>query len=218
MRDKERIEIALMAAETGHLVLSTLHTTDSQETINRVLSAFEPHQQHQIRLQLASVLRGVVCQRLCSRKDGHGYVPALEVLINNKRVADCIAAPQKTAELRTVMEESRSVWEMTSFDQSLMDLVMEEKISYEEALKNSTNPENFAIRYSGVSTGEGKAWAATTKQKKKLEEQWQNLSVVEMETAVKKIKLGDSDQAKNKKPPQDDETSSLFSLKKFRGK
>lgn len=219
MRDRETIEIALLAAETGHLVISTLHTTDAQETINRVLSSFEPHQQYQVRLQLAAVLKSVVSQRLCQRKNGQGYVPALEVLMNNKRVADCIADPERTHELRSIMEESKSVWGMTTFDQSLLEMVHEEKISYEEALKTSTNPENFAIRYSGVSQqGEGQAWSNSTKQKARLEEQWQNLSVMEMETAIRKMKNPEEEISESKKKKMEDRHSSLFSLKKLRGK
>jgi twitching motility protein PilT len=215
MRDRETMEIALLAAETGHLVLSTLHTTDAQETINRVLASFEPHQQYQIRLQLASVLRAVVSQRLVQRKNGQGYLPALEILINNKRVADCIADPERTNELRTVMEESRAVWDMTSFDQSLMEMVHAEKISYEEALKASTNPENFAIRYSGVSQSDARTWSVGTTQKAKLEEQWQNLSVMEMESGVRRLR-------KSEAPPLDEvqkkKSSGIFGIKKFRSK
>ncbi len=185
MRDKETIEIALQAAETGHLVLSTLHTLDAQETINRILAAFEPHHQAQIRLQMATVLRAVLSQRLCRLKEGKGYIPALEVLINNARVAECIAEPSRTAELRTIMEEGRSAWSMSTFDQSLMDLVHADMITYEEALKNSTSPENFAIRYSGVSHGEGEDWDKNATLRARLEEQWQGLTEMEVETSVK---------------------------------
>jgi twitching motility protein PilT len=221
MRDRETIEIALLAAETGHLVLSTLHTLDAQETINRILVAFEPHQQLQIRLQLSSVLRSVISQRLCVRADGGGYVPALEILINNARVAECISDDQRTAELRAIMEESRTAWGMTTFDQSLMDLVNSDVITYEEALKTSTSPENFAIRYSGVSHGEDDAWAKNSSLKDRLEEQWQNLSVMEMETAVRKNSSIIKQKAKKKKEEaeqEDEKPPSLFSLKKLKRK
>lgn len=222
MRDKETIEIALLAAETGHLVLSTLHTLDAQETINRILVAFEPHQQLQIRLQLSAVLKSVISQRLCVRADGGGYVPALEVLINNARVAECIADDTRTAELRTIMEESRQAWGMTTFDQSLMDLVNSDAITYEEALKTSTSPENFAIRYSGVSQSGDQGWSKNTSVKGRLEEQWQNLSVMEMETAIKKISdinagKKEADE-KPKKEKSGEQPPSLFSLKKFKRK
>ncbi len=181
MRDRETIEIALLAAETGHLVLSTLHTLDAQETINRVLGAFEPHQQPQIRLQLASTLTAIVSQRLCTRKDGKGYIPALEIMINNARVADLIADPARTAEIRKVMEESQSVWNMCTFDQSLMHLISRDLISYEEALKASTSPENFAVRYSGVSHHDGKKWTEGTSIGRRVEQAWQDLTAMEME-------------------------------------
>ncbi len=191
MRDRETIEIALLAAETGHLVLSTLHTLDAQETINRILAPFEVHQQHQIRLQMASVLRAVISQRLCNRKDGQGYVPALEILVNNARVSECVADSRRTHELRMIMEEGRSAWGMCSFDQSLMEMVTSDKIAYEEALKHSTSPENFAIRYSGVSHGESPVWSKNTTLRARLEEQWQNIAEMEMETSVKGAKGDD---------------------------
>lgn len=218
MRDRETIEIALLAAETGHLVLSTLHTLDAQETINRILAAFEPHHQMQIRLQLATVLRAVVGQRLCRRQDGQGYMPAMEVLVNNVRVSECIADPQRTIELRTIMEESRTSWEMSTFDQSLMDLVHNEVISYEEALKNSTSPENFAIRYSGVSHGEEQAWSNNANLRSRLEEQWQGLSEMEVETHVKTRSMRVSSGGRKDKKQDPDKPPSLFGLKKFRRK
>jgi twitching motility protein PilT len=220
MRDKETIEVALLAAETGHLVLSTLHTIDAQETLNRILSNFEPHQQHQVRLQLASVLRAVVSQRLCQKKDGQGYLPALEVLINNSRIADCIADPQRSNELRTIMEESRTVWDMATFDQSLFEMVNEGQISYEEALKNSTHPENFAIRYSGVSQNDGEAWAVNTAHKARLEEQWHAISVMDVDMPVEHLKLSEKERERrtSKKGSEKGPTTSIFSLKKLQRK
>jgi twitching motility protein PilT len=128
MRDRETIEIALMAAETGHLVLSTLHTTDAQETVNRILGVFDPHQREQVRRQLSSVLKCVVSQRLARRKDKMGFIPAVEILIANQRVREMIADPEKTGDLHTVIEESRDSMGMQSFDQSLMDLLVRDLI------------------------------------------------------------------------------------------
>lgn len=153
MRDRETIEIALTAAETGHLVLSTLHTVDAQETINRILAAFEPHQHQQIRLQLGSVLRAVISQRLATRKDKSGFVPAVEILINNARAREMIEDPKRTRDLVKVIEESRETFGMQSFDQCLSDLVQSGVIEYDEALALSTNPENFALRFRGVNSG-----------------------------------------------------------------
>lgn len=154
MRDHETIEIALTAAETGHLVLSTLHTMDAQETINRILGTFEPHEQDQVRRQLAAVLKAVVSQRLARRKDKTGFVPAVEILVNNQRVKEMIEDANKTNEIRNAIEESRDSYGMVSFDQSLMDLLSQDLIDYDEALRLSTNPEDFQLRAAGVASGQ----------------------------------------------------------------
>jgi twitching motility protein PilT len=154
MRDHETIKIALTAAETGHLVLSTLHTMDAQETINRILGTFEPHEQDQVRRQLGAVLKAVISQRLCRRKDKTGFVPAVEILVNNQRVKEMIEDPQKTSEVRNAIEESRDSYGMISFDQSLMDLLSQDLIDYDEALRLSTNPEDFQLRAAGVASGQ----------------------------------------------------------------
>lgn len=150
MRDRETMEIALTAAETGHLVFSTLHTAEAKESINRILSAFPPHQHSQIRYQLASVLKAVISQRLAKLSDNRGFIPAVEILRNNPRVAEMIADPARTGELLNVIEESNS-WGMQSFDQSLSDLVKKERISFDEALTISTSPEDFRLKHSGIS-------------------------------------------------------------------
>lgn len=157
MRDRETMEIALTAAETGHLVLSTLHTIDAQESINRILAAFEPHQQGQIRRQLASVLKAVISQRLARRKDKTGFVPAVEVLLANQRVKEMIEDPDKTGGLHIAIEESKDSMGMQTFDQSLMDLLVADLITYDEAMRLATNPEDFQLRVSGVATGD-KQW------------------------------------------------------------
>ncbi len=199
MRDKETIEVALLAAETGHLVLSTLHTLDAHETVNRILSGFDSNQQMQIRLQLASVLKAVVSQRLCVKKDGTGFIPALEILMNNPRVAECITDPQRTGELKQIMEESKNAWGMITFDQHLMELVNTGQITYEEALKTSTSPENFAIRYSGVSQMDGQKWSAdSTEYKKRIQDNWQQLEAVDVETQLHEI---GKNTGKDEKPP-----------------
>ncbi|MES2964545.1 MAG: type IV pilus twitching motility protein PilT [Bdellovibrionota bacterium] len=153
MRDPETIEIALTAGETGHLVLSTLHTLDARETINRILGAFEPHEQMQVRRQLGSVLKAVVSQRLARRKDKLGFVPAIEILIVNQRVKEMIEDPEKTKDLNLAIEDSKDSMGMQSFDQSLMDLLTKDLIDYDEALKLSSNPEDFQLRAAGVASG-----------------------------------------------------------------
>ncbi|MCM2281341.1 MAG: type IV pilus twitching motility protein PilT [Bdellovibrionaceae bacterium] len=180
MRDRETIEIAMVAAETGHLVLSTLHTIDSQESINRILSAFEPHQQDQIRLQLASVLKGVISQRLARRKDKMGFVPAVEVLICNQRVREMIEDPQKTKDLNAVVEESKETMGMQSFDQSLMDLLTADLIDFNEAMRLASNPEDFQLRYSGVSSGD-QQWSDNSRLKSRLKDEWDKVGGLEID-------------------------------------
>ena len=181
MRDRETMEIALLAAETGHLVLSTVHTLDASETINRVVAAFEVHQQEQVRMQLAATLRGVISQRLARRKNGEGFVPAVEILINNPRIREMIEKKEAGSGIVAAIEDGRVGWGMQSFDQSLMELVMKELISFEEALSVSTSPEDFRIRYSGV-TREGQGWTENAGHKKRLDEAWKGLDEIEIET------------------------------------
>jgi twitching motility protein PilT len=158
MRDLETIETALTAAETGHLVLSTLHTLDATETITRIVSAFPPHQQKQMRLQLASVLRGVVSQRLVPRADGKGRVAAVEVLVVNGRVREMIEDKDRTKEISTAISQSFTTYGMQTFDQSLMVLLKKNIITYDEALRQSTNPDDFALRVSGISATSDSSW------------------------------------------------------------
>jgi twitching motility protein PilT len=151
MRDYETIETALTAAETGHLVLSTLHTLDATETINRVVSVFPPHQQRAIRLQLASVLRSVISMRLVRASESiQGRVPAVEVMVVTPYIRDCIIHPEKTALIRDAIAQGTSQYGMQTFDQSLFDLYSRGLITYEEALAGASNPDEFRLRVSGV--------------------------------------------------------------------
>jgi twitching motility protein PilT len=153
MRDLETTEIAITSAETGHLVLSTLHTVDAVETINRVVSLYPPHQQVQARLQLCTVLKGVVSQRLVARADGKGMVPAAEILVSTARVRELIADPKRTRELHDAIAQGRETYGMVSFDQSLTELVHKKFVTYQEALSQATNPDDFALFFRGVSRG-----------------------------------------------------------------
>lgn len=150
MRDKETIETAMMAAATGHLVLSTLHTFDAQETVNRILGAFESHQQPQIRRQLASVLQSVISQRLAPRKDKKGVVPAIEVMVNNTRIREMIENPDKTAMISHAIETSAENTGMQTFDQSLLKLIDDDIITLKQALKLCNHPDDFYLKYSGI--------------------------------------------------------------------
>ncbi len=152
MRDYETIETAIHAAETGHLVFSTLHTLDASETINRVISVFPPHHQKQIRIQLSQVLKAVVSQRLVPRADGQGRVPAVEVLIATETVKACIEDKDKTKGLKDVIAQGTSQYGMQTFDQSLYFLLQEGLITVEEALKRATNVGEFKLKLEGIAS------------------------------------------------------------------
>ncbi|MCX6582923.1 MAG: type IV pilus twitching motility protein PilT [Candidatus Aminicenantes bacterium] len=150
MRDQETIDTALLAAETGHLVLSTLHTLDAPETINRIISIFPPHHQKQIRIQLASVLKAIVSMRLIPKADGHGRVPAVEILITTPFIQDCIVDSEKTKLIKDSVADGVSQYGMQTFDQSLYFLYQKGLITYDEALKWTTNPDEFKLKKIGV--------------------------------------------------------------------
>ena len=152
MRDLETIQTALLAAETGHLVFSTLHTTDAMETSQRIIAGFPPPEQKQIRLQVASTLKAIISQRLVRKADGIGRAPAVEVLIATEYIRDCIINPDKTRLIRDAIAAGTSQYGMQTFDQSLHDLYSQGLITLEEALGNSTNPDEFKLRIAGVSS------------------------------------------------------------------
>jgi twitching motility protein PilT len=152
MRDMETIETAMHAAETGHLVFSTLHTLDATETINRIISVFPPHQQKQIRLQLASVLRAAIAQRLIPRKDGTGRSPGVEVLIATPFIKDCIVDKDKTHLIAGAIAQGTSQYGMQTFDQSIFSLFQNDLVSYDEALRWASNVDEFKLKVQGIST------------------------------------------------------------------
>jgi len=152
MRDRETIEIALTAAETGHLVFSTLHTLDATETINRIIAVFPPHQQKQIRIQLASVLKAVISQRLMPKIDGRGRVPAVEVLISTAFIRECIMDKEKTHLIHTAIAQGTSQYGMQTFDQSIFSLYEQGLVSYEEALRWASNVDDFKLKVQGISS------------------------------------------------------------------
>jgi len=152
MRDFETIETALLAAETGHLVLSTLHTLDATETINRIVAVFPPHYQKQVRSQLASILRAVVSMRLMPRADGKGRVPAVEVLITTPFIRDCIMDKDKTHLIPGAIAQGTSQYGMQSFDQSIFNLFEQKLVSYEEAIRWASNVDEFKLKVQGIST------------------------------------------------------------------
>jgi twitching motility protein PilT len=151
MRDFETIETGLLAAETGHLVFSTLHTLDATETINRIIAVFPPHQQKQVRLQLATVLKAVVSQRLMPQVDGKGRCPAVEVLIATPFIRDCIVDKDKTHLIAGAIASGTSQYGMQTFDQSIFGLFERGLVSYEEALRTASHVDEFKLRVQGVS-------------------------------------------------------------------
>jgi twitching motility protein PilT len=150
MRDFETIQTSLVAAETGHLVLSTLHTIDATETVNRIIAVFPPYQHKQVRMQLASVLKSIISMRLVPKADGKGRVPAVEVLIATATIKDCILDPDKTKTISDVVEQGAIHYGMQSFDQSIFSLFKSGLITYEEALRRATNPDDFVLRVKGI--------------------------------------------------------------------
>jgi twitching motility protein PilT len=152
MRDLETMGTALLAAETGHLVFSTMHTLDAVETINRTIAVFPPPEQKQIRLQLASTLRAVVSQRLVRRADCEGRVPAVEVMITTAYVRECIITQDRTRQIHEAIAAGTSQYGMQTFDQSLYNLYQQGLVSYETALENASNPDDFKLRVQGISS------------------------------------------------------------------
>ncbi len=160
IRDLETLDTALKAADTGHLVFSTLHTTDATQTINRVLSFYPPHQQAEVRFALASALQAVVSLRLVPRADRSGRIPACEVLINTAAVRDQIRDMEKTLNIPDLIREGAVQYGMQSFDQSLMGWYSKGYISYESAVFYATSPAEFALRVQGVAGTSDTTWSA----------------------------------------------------------
>jgi len=158
MRDLETIETAMTAAETGHLVMSTLHTMDAAETVNRIIGVFPPYHQRQVRIQLAGIIKGVVSQRLVPKADGKGRVPAVEVMLGTARVRECIDDENKTKEIHDAIAQGYVSYGMQTFDQSLMKLLTSGLISYDEAMRQSSNPDDFALKMSGISSTSDASW------------------------------------------------------------
>ena len=152
MRDFETIETALLAAETGHLVFSTLHTLDATETINRIIAVFPPHQQQQVRIQLAGVLKAVISQRLIPKADRAGRAPAVEVMVSTAFIRDCIVDPSKTHLIRNAIAQGTSQYGMQTFDQSIFRLYEQKLISKEDALRWASNVNEFKLKIQGVTT------------------------------------------------------------------
>ena len=157
VRDLETISIALTAADTGHLVMTSLHTLNVVETITRIISFFPPHQHQQIRLLLAGTLKAIICQRLLRRADAPGRVPAVEVMVASGAIRECIIDPDKTINIPDFIEQGGTQYGMQTFDQSIMKLHKDGLVSFEEAMANATNPDDFDLRLKGI-TGSSDRW------------------------------------------------------------
>ena len=153
MRDTETIETALLAAETGHLVYSTLHTLDATETVNRIIGAFPPHHQGQVRLQLAGVLRAAISMRLLQRTDGQGLCPAVEIMVDTPHIRECIIDPDRTSMIPEAVAAGRHPYGMQSFDQSIYGLLQDGLVTYDEALRYASSAEDFKLLVQGVRPG-----------------------------------------------------------------
>lgn len=153
LRDLETMENCLAAAETGHLVFTTMHTLDAQETINRMLTIFPVHQHNQVRYQLSQILKAVISQRLMPMADGKGRVPAVEVMLGTSRIKDLIADPARTKEITMAIYEGKTHYGMQTFDQCIFDLYTKKLITYEEAMLQATNKDDLALRIQGITSG-----------------------------------------------------------------
>ncbi len=169
MRDRETIETALLAAETGHVVFSTLHTLDATETINRIIAVFPPHHQNNIRIQLASLLRAVVSMRLLKRSDGKGRVPGVEVLWVTEFVRNCINDPTKTKFVKTAIAAGTSQYGMQTFDQSIFQFYKHNFISFEDALSYASNPDEFKLRVQGIYSASDSAMEEMEKEMERMQ-------------------------------------------------
>jgi twitching motility protein PilT len=151
MRDVETIRTVLTLAETGHLVLSTLHTITAAETVNRIIAEFPGQAERQIRGQLSQVLKGIVSQRLIERADGSGLLPAVEVLVSTSTIQRCIEEPARTAQIPQAIAEGRDMYGMQTFDQCVLDFYQKKMITYEEALRASSSPTDFEVEVQRLS-------------------------------------------------------------------
>jgi len=158
IRNLETMNTALTASDTGHLVMSTLHTTDVVQTLQRIISFYPPHQHEEVRLSIASNLRAVISQRLIPRRDGTGRVPAVEVMMSTPTIREYILNPEKTPLLHSVVAEGVTQYGMQTFDQSVLGLLRDGVITEEEALKNCNNPNELSLKLKGISATSDRTW------------------------------------------------------------
>lgn len=158
IRDADAMNVALTAADTGRLVMSTLHTADAAQTVNRILSFYPPHQHEQVRVMLAGTLQAAIAQRLVRRADGKGRVPAVEIMVSTGTIKEALMDPRKTGQIPQAIAEGVAQYGMQTFDQSLMKLYREELITLDEALRHASNPHEFQLHVSGVAGASETTW------------------------------------------------------------
>ncbi len=158
IRDQETMEIALKAADTGHLILTTLHTIDAMQTVHRVISFFPPHQHQEIRYLLGSTVQSVISQRLLPHASGDGMVPAVEVMVTTGTIRECITNPEKTSLITQAMREGVTQHHMQTFDQALMKLYKEGQVTLDDAMRASSNPHELTLRLKGIQATADKSW------------------------------------------------------------
>ena len=166
IRDPETMRTALMAADTGHLVLSTLHTIDATQTVNRIISFFPPHQHEEVRFMLASTLQAVIALRLVPRSDREGRIPAVELMLVTATIREYLMDAEKTSLIKSTIAEGVSQYGMQTFDQSIMKHYTEGKISMENALRYCSNPNEFELRVKGIHATSDESWKTFEQQKK----------------------------------------------------
>jgi twitching motility protein PilT len=163
IRDRETMDVALKAADTGHVVLSTLHTLNATETINRIISFYPPHQHQHVRVLLATTLAGVVSLRLLPRADGKGRIPAVEVLLSTSTIKEYLLDPVKTMLIQSAIEEGYGQYGMQTFDQSIFKLYKDGLIAYDDAIQAVTNPDEFKLRLVGIEATAERGWDSFSK-------------------------------------------------------
>jgi twitching motility protein PilT len=163
IRDLETMRTVLMAADTGHLVLSTLHTTDVVQTLQRIISFYPPHQQDEVRVSIASNLKAVITQRLIQRADGRGRVPACEIMVSSPTIEEYIQSPDKTLMIHSLVAEGKNQYGMQTFDQAVMDMLDQGLITKEDAVKNCNHPNELLLKLEGILSASDRTWQAGAK-------------------------------------------------------
>ena len=197
IRDMETMALSLSAADTGHLIFSTLHTTDAVQTINRAISFFPPHQHTEVRLLLSSNIRAIISQRLLPRSDIAGRIPAIEILMGTATVKECIMDPLKIGMLKDLIAEGAIEYGMQTFDQALMKLLKDNRISLDVALSNASNPDDFKLRLAGIVGTSDRGWKEFEYKQMQEQQKKQTTETAKTKKEIRDIKKGGSSKTSN---------------------